>query len=99
MIPLIVNQACSGDGEQVKNRAGPGSEHLGYPESDGARASVLPERLGGVLMFAGIVLALSGIAFGLLSVYAFRLFHARACGCVSCLAFVERHSLRLERKP
>jgi hypothetical protein len=50
-------------------------------------------------MFAGIVLALSGIAFGLLAVYAFRLFHARACGCVSCLAFVERYSLCPERKP
>jgi hypothetical protein len=50
-------------------------------------------------MFAGIVLALSGIAFGLLAVYAFRLFHARACRCVSCLAFVERYSLRPERKP
>lgn len=50
-------------------------------------------------MFAGIVLALSGVAVGLLAVCAYRLFHARACGCVSCLAFVERYSLCPERKP
>lgn len=49
-------------------------------------------------MLAGIVLALSGVALGLLAVCAYRLVQARACGCVSCLAFVERHSLCPERK-
>jgi hypothetical protein len=49
-------------------------------------------------MFAGIVLALLGVALGLLGVHAFRLFHAKACNCVSCLAFVRRYSLCAERK-
>ncbi len=44
-------------------------------------------------MFVGVLLALLGVVLGFAVIYAYRVWHASVCGCVSCDEFVQLRGL------